>query len=290
MILELLLSSIFKIKELLLNIYHSLLLTMTDKLKSKDRRTLNGFDEQNYFNYLEMLKSIGRKTISFDEMTSINNLYKKLPVTLKNENTLEKTLKLIPSLIQYMYDNYDYKNSKLDYVNDYYLLDDIGKNKKLIKIALEQHGAHIQYLSYMMRNDRELGLISVTQNGSSIQYLSNNLKNDRELCLIAIKQNGHNIQHLSNELRDDKELALIAINQNPKSICRLSKNLKSNSDMILFALKNSVVTFDSLNIKIVDDNEIVFYALRNFLLTQKYLTNDNIKYLLDKQKKYIIIL
>ena len=136
--------------------------------------------KKNYFDYLENIKKENKKTMNFHQMTVINNFYVNLHIELKNENTLGKTIRLVPELLQHV----DYVNKS----NKYDLLDDIRKNKKIIKIGLEQCGSHIRYLSDELKNDKELVIVAITQNANSIQYLSNELKDDIELAYMVAKK------------------------------------------------------------------------------------------------------
>ena len=273
-------------------------------------------DEKKYFDYLESIRKENKKTIGFHKVTVINNFYINFPIELKNEITLEKTIKLVPALLQYINNDSKHSNNKIDYKNKYNLLDDIRKNKKIIKIGLEQCGSNIQYLSDELKNDRELATVVITQNANCIQYLSDKLKNDRELAISAITQNanciqylsdelkndrelahivvnknGLNIQYLSKNLKDDKELAFCAIKQNPKSVYLISNNLKCRTDILQIALKNYSLMFNLLNKKTRQNDKIVFYALKNLLLTEEsfnYFKYIGVEYLEKFNDKYFM--
>merc|ERR1712188_34347 len=73
-------------------------------------------------------------------------------------------------------------------------------------------GGSLQFVSDVMRSDKEDVLAAVSQNGLALEYATDELKNDKDVVMAAVRNDGAALGFASEEMKVDKDIRALLKN------------------------------------------------------------------------------
>ena len=145
------------------------------------------------------------------------------------------------AILEYKNDNY-YKllsSTLFYYGNTSYDIINTSSYRNLILNGIKKFNFPLQYVSNILKNDKEIVTEAIKQDRTNLDKISNNLKNDKEFILNGIKKFNFPLQYVSNILKNDKEIVTEAIKQDIKNLKYASNNLKNDRKFILKLIREN---------------------------------------------------
>ena len=140
------------------------------------------------------------------------------------------------------------------------------------KVALKVNGSSLQYVSDILKDDREIVLEAVKQNGCALQYASDNFKNDKEIVFEAFKKYFNAFQYASDDLKTDREFVFELATYFEQT----SFSLVSNAVVLRLGSGNPAITLQFASDDLKGDKEFVLEVVKKNGYALQF-ASDNLK-------------
>lgn len=138
--------------------------------------------------------------------------------------------------------------------------------KFLISILSRKLSWIVKYISYALKNNREIFKSIVKINGKLLLYASSEICDDEEIIKLAIINEASSLNYASKCLKNNEELVKLAVKQRGSALSQASKRLRDNKDIVMSAISaphepKNPLYFASIRLK--HDEEIINHALKH---------------------------
>lgn len=149
--------------------------------------------------------------------------------------------------------------------------------------TVRSRGFALQFVSDLLKNDKEVVLEAVKNYGRALEYAGELPKNDKEVVLEAVKQNGSALEYAGDLLKNDKEVVLEAVKQCGRALEYAGELPKNDKEVVLEAVKQDGFALEYAGDLFNNDKEVVLEAAKQYIGALEY-AGENIR----KNKQFIL--